>query len=216
MTEDRRSLHILLPNEDIWVAPTPQANLRSLKLLFESLHANWTEFHWGQRERSLAQKIANLLPRLDILGTWGFDITQLQSNPDRLIELFYASRSPDGRRQPCQILELHSYTPRKHLWDRKPDDEIRPEDIPIPSSGLYEIDLLAGLIQIDGSIAGGRWLLENLDANAIDALVFNYRERQRDPKQRYNEYLKERFEEWQSQNKSVYMKAMFGPGPLTQ
>jgi len=108
--------------------------------------------------------------------------------------------------EPGDIRTLHEVEslPRR---TRKPDDPITLSDIPFPTCGDSECDTIANLF--NSWQKQGVWLLENLDSNSLNKVLWVNNELSRDPDERLKEYLKTRLDDWKEKNQSTVEAAMY-------
>ena len=188
----------LIDGDVICVSPVRCIYRQSLDWLLNQIHLTYQTSGFGDIGKLylLGQKLVNLLPRLDIVDTLGFDVGKLDQ--DTFESLFIADKF-NGEYVPCKIVQLHSFEPPK----TKPQKEKSPLP-PIPSSGLPEIDLFASLIGIDETIDGAYQLWKTLDMESIYAVIHQLNELRKSPDDRMNEHLAEQYDIWKAQNPIDY------------
>lgn len=195
-----RSLDIVFPDGDIIaVAPVRCIHRQSLDWLLMQIHKTFLESGFGDIKQlyGFAQKLVNLLPRVDVPDEFGFNVELLlQSDFEKL----FIQDKKGSEYLPCRIVQLHTFDPPPSK--PKKDKQQLP---PIPSSGIQEIDLFSSLIGIDESIEGA-WLLWNqLDLESVFAAIHQLNEIRKTPEERMNEFVDERYEQWKSQsNVDIY------------
>lgn len=198
-----RSLLIQYPNDFAIIAPVRRDRLLSFELLLNHLHQQWQiECKISDHVLQVADRLAQLFPRLDRPGKFGFDVRLL---PQIEFESLFLAQVINGEIAPCRLIELHSFKAEGRRLKGE-GEALTPADIPIPSSGLPDADLFASLIGIDNTIEGAWRMWTQLDAEFIDKAISHLNELRRDPQERMNEYLKARFDEWKRENRTSYYK----------
>lgn len=201
-----RSLIIEWDGDFAIVSPVPRSHLNSLEIMLGYLHKCWQEdgFRLSDRVLVIAERIAALFPRLDKLEEFGFDVRSLSTAE---LESLFLGQVVDNVVQPCKLLQMHHFE-SKALPPKKEGEPLTSADVPIESSGLPDADLFACLIGLDDSIEGAWWMWSHFDAQMISAIIDQLNERRRDPQERLNQYLNERFTEWKQENQQTYLDAL--------
>ena len=206
----------LTDNDRAWVSAPPRASLPVLQKLLEASYHEYvspTESADGYRTLSESclryfDRILGLLPRHDSLDP----LMLAQISETELIRLFVQQMGENLQPLPCKLIEFLKYEPCKSTKE-VPDlaDEITPDNIPIPSSGDADADLLGTLLCLsNGDAMSAQLLYETWDAETIDKALFAYNERQRDPRERMREYKLKEFERIKAENAKLYDKLRKG------
>lgn len=181
----------------VLVGRVPRSRLGSLEALLRVLQERWLDF--GQDTQKMIdhqpsweifKAIADLFPRGDRPGLWGFDLEGLKSAIPTLENLFLYQLI-EGEYQPSRLIEFHDFEPVVRL----DQDDFEP----IPSSGDTEIDLFASL-SVGFSVQEAIALFNLLDAQALDQFLYYSNEMRRDPEERGNESLARDFSDWKEEN----------------
>jgi len=190
------------------VAPVKRCDLESFNCLLGHLFHFWqkADYQIDLRCRTLIERIANLLPRIDIQGT-GISVDSLSVES---LEGLFIGEVKNDELLPSRLMKLQEFRIPSKKKIKKDGEPLTPEDVPINSSGLEFADTLATLISVDDGVLGALRMCEELDAHTINATIFYLNELRRDPKDRLNEYLNEQFEEWKRENQQAYQSAIFG------
>lgn len=189
------------------ITPVKRCNLESFNQLLLYLHNCWNDngYHFDDKCQFIMQRISNLLPRLDVDNN-GIDVNLLNTES---LEGLFIGEIKNGELYPSKLIRLNEFE-IKQKKAKKPGEDLTPSDIPIPSSGIEEADLIATLIGCDDSVDGAMQLFSSFDAEMLNGIIYYLNEMRRDPQERMNEYLKEQFDEWKRENQTTYHDALFG------
>jgi len=196
-------------NDDFAViSPVKRCDLESFNLLTVYLFEVWqgSEYQINEKCQLIMHKISGLLPRLDIKG-YGIDIKLI--NTENLESLFIGVVE-NNQLTSSKLIKLNEIKQLGIKKEKKPGEALTPADVPIPSSGIEDADLMATLIGLDDNVQGAAYIYNNFDAQFINGMIMHLNELRRDPQGRLNEYLNQQFEEWKRENQQVYRDALFG------
>lgn len=225
-----RHLSIDTPDGLILAFPVPRGYFRSKFLpMLVALQDRWTKMppnelpEEGRQPKTTAELmledpwcIGVIKAIVSLIPTFpenALTIDLLQQNPDIFRSLFIGI----GMDNPDLVL-LHDFKPIDRGY--KPFDEREPteknitiKDIPMPTSGDPDLDILADLIGGMESVSGAFTLLNTLDSESLDKLFYRLEardERIRDPDAIVQKYLKERLDAWIADNRATFEKALYG------
>lgn len=229
-----RLLEITLADDDYaFVSAPPRAYLPVLQKLLEKAHLAYKfQTSRGMLERSVLGKVSNtllqkpldgyetlseaclrpmgrileMMPRHDTI-----DPILLEQIPEvELTRLFIKQLNTDNTERPCKLIEFIQYEPCKPTKEvPKLEDEITMDNIPIPSSGNADADLLGTLLTVMDAMSA-QLIYESWDAETIDKVLFAMNERQRNPEDRKADYMQKEFAKIKEANPSVYDKLRKG------
>ncbi|ALF52251.1 hypothetical protein ACX27_04305 [Nostoc piscinale CENA21] len=198
-----RSLLVKYPGDFAIVGPVKRDRLYSFELLINYLHQQWHITHSiTESVLQISDRLSSLFPRLDKPGHFGFNTRSLTQSE---FESLFLAQVINEEMRPCKLIELHTFK-EEGTRRKKEGETLTPGDIPIKSSGLPDADLFASLVAIDESIEGALLMWRQFDSEFLSRFISQLNERRRDPQERMNEYLKDRFNEWKQQNKQEYYK----------
>jgi hypothetical protein len=199
------------------VRPCPRGYLDVLEVLLKKAHGQWLKASSNPAKgyETLSEsclvtlsKVLKLLPRADSLDD--LEITRIRETD--LVRLFIAKADNNGQFATCDLINFHQYEPCKSSKKiPKLEDEMTVDNIPIPSSGSADADILGALVSIcQGDAMSVQLIYETWDAELIDKVLFAYNERQRDPEERLAEYRQAEFDRIKEANKAKFRKVQFG------
>ena len=175
-------LSITLPTEIALLKPVRESEYEAFASLMEFFVTRWQE-HWNgltddlmrsQIDMGLAQKIVDLVPRLDKPGYMGFDVSQIEI-PREFEELFFVVMV-DGHQTPPKLAELQRYErfqSGKEAW--KPGENLQPHHLPVKPTDMPRLDLFTKLAHAF-SVSEAKLLQELLCPAEIDRFLCHYNE----------------------------------------
>lgn len=209
MPMSKSYLTVDLPGHDvIMLNPCPRYHLSAIEAILGYLLDRWLIKNGDLDELlstepecwALFQRAVNLCPRLDIPGSYGFDVHQL--NSEQLLPMFFGQQDSSGQWHRSKLMELHHYEPLPLPdWRQQTDRE------PIPTTDDPEIDLLAMLSQ-HYTASDAIQILHTLNARQLDRLVWALAELNRNPDEREQDGLARDFAAWKQENQQEYREAM--------
>jgi hypothetical protein len=198
------TLHLAVEGqgEVFFIGPVSRWHWQNIEAMFDWLEARWIiadgdpETLLNEPEvRTLMQRIINFCPRLDVAGTFGFPIEQLETPV--LIRLFFGVEGGVAA-----LTSIQQYTPMTvQEWRLESDNE------PVPTTDDPDMDLFASLAAAF-TPADALLLLKTLSPRQIDRLLWETAEIQRDPKDRAQESLGEDFAAWKEENSGEYRASL--------
>lgn len=198
------------------LGPVPSAKLFVFDFLLRRLFEDWEQVYErdslriAKEKLNRFQQIANLMPRLDIEG-FGFKVDHVTIV--ELESIFFYQIDSNSRVIPSKLVELHSkeIEPDPDAEEEKefpePGTDISEWNPPLRSSGIPDIDLLAGLCVAFG--AEGADLLSNkLDRVRLQLLLRQHNRYHEDPEKRREKYLKKYYQRFKAENKATVNAAL--------
>ena len=189
--------------------PCARADIGVLEYLLNALREEWMtrgEVADGYdtlslRALTIIAKIIDLMPRVDALEP--VEVEKIAEN--ELVKAFITVIDDSANFKPSHAVALHSFEPLKSTKKIVPiEEEVTVDNVPIPSSGDQDADLLASLMCVtQGDAMSAQLMYESWDAERLDRFIFAFNERQRDPEERKAEYMASLFEQWKSNNQAI-------------